>query len=38
LPVIPHRVPVTGHTVHVGWFADEPDPYKLILLSCTAGR
>ncbi|SED75843.1 DUF5994 family protein [Streptomyces sp. KS_5] len=37
-PVIPRRVPVTGHTVHVDWFADEQDPNKVILLSCTVGR
>jgi hypothetical protein len=37
-PVIPRKVPVAGHTVHVGWFADEQDPHKLILLSYTAGR
>jgi hypothetical protein len=37
-PVIPHKVPVTGHTVHVGWFADEQDPNKVILLSYTVGR
>lgn len=37
-PVIPRKVRVTGHTVHVGWFADEQDPQKLILLSYTAGR
>jgi hypothetical protein len=37
-PVIPHKVPVAGHTVHVGWFRDEQDPHKLILLSYTAGR
>lgn len=37
-PVIPHKVPVTGHTVHVGWFKDEQDPHKLILISYTAGR
>ncbi|NBM17658.1 DUF5994 family protein [Streptomyces sp. GC420] len=37
-PVIPRKVPVTGHTVHVGWFADEQDPHKLILLGYTAGR
>ncbi|MER5730816.1 DUF5994 family protein [Streptomyces sp. NPDC002138] len=35
-PVIPHKVPVTGHTVHVGWFTEQ-DPDKLILLS-TVGR
>ncbi|WP_415925366.1 DUF5994 family protein [Streptomyces sp. ME19-01-6] len=37
-PVIPRKVPVTGHTVHVGWFTDEQDPHKLILLSYTVGR
>ncbi|MFF7648991.1 DUF5994 family protein [Streptomyces sp. NPDC007983] len=37
-PVIPRKVPATGHTVHVGWFTDEQDPHKLILLSYTAGR
>ncbi|WKX71304.1 DUF5994 family protein [Streptomyces sp. XD-27] len=37
-PVIPPKVPVTGHTVHVGWFTDEQDPHKLILLSYNAGR
>jgi hypothetical protein len=36
-PVIPHRVPVTGHTVHVGWFTEQ-DPGKLILLSRRGGR
>ncbi|MGG2462049.1 DUF5994 family protein [Streptomyces sp. RGM 3693] len=37
-PVVPRKVPVAGHTVHVGWFAAEQDPNKLILLSYTAGR
>ncbi|WP_217207328.1 DUF5994 family protein [Streptomyces sp. AC550_RSS872] len=37
-PVIARRVPVAGHTVHVGWFADEQDPRKVILLSYTVGR
>jgi hypothetical protein len=37
-PVIPRKVPVTGHTVHVGWFADEQDPNKVMLLSYTVGR
>lgn len=37
-PVIPRKVVVTGHTVHVGWFAEEQDPHKLILLSYTTGR
>ncbi|WP_223190578.1 DUF5994 family protein [Streptomyces sp. TRM68416] len=37
-PVIPRKVPVAGHTVHVGWFADGQDPNKVILLSYTVGR
>ncbi|MFE7778846.1 DUF5994 family protein [Streptomyces sp. NPDC057445] len=37
-PVIPRKVPVAGRTVHVGWFRDEQDPHKLLLLSYTAGR
>ncbi|MBO3673581.1 DUF5994 family protein [Streptomyces sp. NEAU-YJ-81] len=37
-PVIPRKVPATGHTVKVGWFTDEQDPHKLILLSYTTGR
>ncbi|MGA5554968.1 DUF5994 family protein [Streptomyces lavendulocolor] len=37
-PVIPRKVAVTGHTVHVGWFTDEQDPHKLILLSYARGR
>ncbi|MDF3140100.1 MULTISPECIES: DUF5994 family protein [unclassified Streptomyces] len=37
-PVIPRKVPVTGHIVHVGWFAAEQDPNKLIVLSYTVGR
>ncbi len=37
-PVVPRKVPVTGHTVHVGWFADEQDPHKVLLLSYTVGR
>lgn len=36
--VIPRKVPVRGHTVHVGWFAAEQDPNKVILLSYTVGR
>ncbi|AGP53230.1 DUF5994 family protein [Streptomyces rapamycinicus] len=37
-PVIPRKVPAAGHTMDVGWFTDEQDPHKLILLSYTAGR
>ncbi|MFE1546945.1 DUF5994 family protein [Streptomyces sp. NPDC058718] len=36
-PVIPHKVPATGHIVHVGWFTEQ-DPGKMILLSYTVGR
>ena len=36
-PVVPHKVPVTGHTAQVGWFTEQ-DPDKMILLSCTVGR
>ncbi|MFF5710517.1 DUF5994 family protein [Streptomyces sp. NPDC012756] len=36
-PVVPHKVPATGHTVHVGWFTEQ-DPDKMILLSYTIGR
>ncbi|MCT4357084.1 DUF5994 family protein [Streptomyces sp. Je 1-79] len=36
-PVVPHKVPVTGHTTHVGWFTEQ-DPDKVILLSYTVGR
>ncbi|MFJ4200151.1 DUF5994 family protein [Streptomyces sviceus] len=37
-PVVPRKVPVAGHTVHVGWFAAEQDPNKVILFSYTVGR
>ncbi|MEU5987301.1 DUF5994 family protein [Streptomyces sp. NPDC047434] len=36
-PVVPHKVPVTGHIVHVGWFTEQ-DPDKMILLSYTVSR
>ncbi|MET9671856.1 DUF5994 family protein [Streptomyces sp. NPDC006482] len=36
-PAVPHEVPATGHTVHVGWFTEQ-DPDKMILLSYTVGR
>jgi hypothetical protein len=36
-PVIPHKVPAAGHTLHVAWFTEQ-DPDKLILLSLTMGR
>ncbi|WP_142214874.1 DUF5994 family protein [Streptomyces sp. SLBN-118] len=37
-PVIPRKLPVAGHVVHVGWFKAEQDPHKLLLLSYTSGR
>ncbi|MEV6653862.1 DUF5994 family protein [Streptomyces sp. NPDC051219] len=37
-PVIPRKVPVDGHVVHVGWFKAEQDPHKLLLLSYASGR
>lgn len=36
-PVIPPKVPIAGHTLHVGWFTEQ-DPDKLILLSYAIGR
>ncbi|MEU2505101.1 DUF5994 family protein [Streptomyces sp. NPDC007863] len=36
-PVVPHKVAVTGHVLHVGWFTEQ-DPDKVILLSYTTGR
>lgn len=37
-PVVPRKVPVTGHTVKVGWYGAEQDPHELMLLSYRAGR
>ncbi|MCH6163400.1 DUF5994 family protein [Streptomyces marispadix] len=37
-PVIPRKVPVTGHVVKVGWFKVEQDPHKVVLLSYRIGR
>ncbi|MFB7268648.1 DUF5994 family protein, partial [Streptomyces nojiriensis] len=36
-PVVPRKVAVAGHVLHVGWFTEQ-DPDKLILLSYTVGR
>ncbi|MFC8277884.1 DUF5994 family protein [Streptomyces sp. NPDC057271] len=36
-PVVPHKVAVTGHVLHAGWFTEQ-DPDKIILLSYTTGR
>jgi hypothetical protein len=37
-PVVPPKVPVTGHVVKVGWFQAEQDPHELLLLSYRVGR
>lgn len=37
-PVVPKKVPVTGHVVHVGWFVEEQDPHDLLVLSYRTGR
>ncbi|GAA2436545.1 DUF5994 family protein [Streptomyces mauvecolor] len=37
-PVIPRRIPVTGHLVKAGWFKTEQDPHKLLVLSYGVGR
>ncbi|WP_055548712.1 DUF5994 family protein [Streptomyces kanamyceticus] len=37
-PVVPRKVPVTGHVVKVGWFRAEQDPHQLLLLSYHVGR
>ncbi|TPQ20742.1 DUF5994 family protein [Streptomyces sporangiiformans] len=37
-PVVPRKVPVHRHVVHVGWFTAEQDAHKLLLLSYTVGR
>jgi hypothetical protein len=37
-PVIPRKVHVGGHVVKVGWFTDEQDPHKLVLMCEAVGR
>ncbi|MFJ5231155.1 DUF5994 family protein [Kitasatospora sp. NPDC088391] len=37
-PVIPRRVPVTGHTVHVGWYTTEQDEHMIMVCSYTPRR
>ncbi|MGV9266401.1 DUF5994 family protein [Kitasatospora sp. NPDC003701] len=32
-PVVPARIPVTGHTVHAGWFGIEQDEHTIALYS-----
>ncbi|ROR43471.1 DUF5994 family protein [Kitasatospora cineracea] len=37
-PVIPRRIPVTGHIVHAGWFTIEQDPHMIMVCSYTPRR
>ena len=37
-PVIPRRIPVTGHTVHAGWFTTEQDEHMIAVYSYTLLR
>ncbi|MFI6473149.1 DUF5994 family protein [Streptomyces sp. NPDC050516] len=37
-PVVPCKIPVTGHVVKAGWFKAEQDPHKLLVLSYGTGR
>ncbi|MDH6703452.1 hypothetical protein P3T27_000133 [Kitasatospora sp. MAA19] len=37
-PVIPRRIPVTGHTVHAGWFTTEQDEHTIAVFSYAPRR
>ncbi|GLW74630.1 hypothetical protein Kpho02_69280 [Kitasatospora phosalacinea] len=37
-PVVPRRVPVTGHTVHVGWYTTEQDEHMIMVCSYAPRR
>ncbi|MFF7990810.1 DUF5994 family protein [Kitasatospora xanthocidica] len=37
-PVIPSRIPVTGHTVHAGWFTTEQDEHTIAVFSYAPRR
>ncbi|MFJ5118714.1 DUF5994 family protein [Kitasatospora sp. NPDC088548] len=37
-PVIPRRIPVTGHTVHAGWFTTEQDEHTIAVYSYAPRR
>ncbi|MEV7358858.1 DUF5994 family protein [Kitasatospora sp. NPDC091276] len=37
-PVIPRRVPVTGHVIHVGWFEQEQDAEEVVVCSFVPRR
>lgn len=37
-PVLPRKIPVSGHVVKVGWFSAELDPHSILLRSYGADR
>ncbi|ARF82791.1 DUF5994 family protein [Kitasatospora aureofaciens] len=37
-PLIPRRIPVTGHTVHAGWFTTEQDEHTIAVFSYAPRR
>ncbi|GAA2273735.1 MULTISPECIES: DUF5994 family protein [Kitasatospora] len=37
-PAIPRRIPVAGHTVHVGWFTTEQDQHMITVFSYAPRR
>jgi hypothetical protein len=37
-PVVPRKVPVSGHVVKAGWFTTEQDQHQLLLRSYRIGR
>ncbi|MEE1783985.1 DUF5994 family protein [Streptomyces sp. SP17BM10] len=37
-PVIPRRIPVTGHIVHAGWFTTEQDEHTIAVFSYAPRR
>ncbi|QKW17973.1 hypothetical protein HUT16_01880 [Kitasatospora sp. NA04385] len=37
-PVIPRRIPVTGHTVHAGWYTTEQDEHMIMVCSYAPRR
>ncbi|MFC5889417.1 DUF5994 family protein [Kitasatospora sp. CM 4170] len=37
-PVVPSRIPVTGHTVHAGWFTTEQDEHTIAVFSYAPRR
>ncbi|MFI6444083.1 DUF5994 family protein [Kitasatospora sp. NPDC050543] len=37
-PVVPRRIPVGGHVIHVGWFLEEQDQHEMMIRSFSPGR